>query len=283
METCRWCGAPISSEETVCPECGVRLRRESTRCPRCKEYIRADLAVCPHCGEELGKRRIPWKLISALGGIGLAAIVIYAVVSFVPLPINVPLVAAIPSPTATEALLPPTATSTATPRPPTETPTATATFTPVITATATITEVATVTPAEGESPAPAETATATPTETPAFRYPAPRLLAPVDGEAFSGSGERIELRWEPVGALAKDEYYSVRLSYVNKKGETVDGVVAWVRNEAIPWRVEETYYGDLSLQERGVGWQIRVVWDPDGDGLGEPISPPSDRWSFTWR
>lgn len=276
METCRWCGARIPEGAALCPSCGVRLRRESTRCPRCKAEIRVGLAVCPHCGEDLARRRIPWRFIAPLVGVGLAAILTYAVVSILPLPVSLPLVAAPPSPTATEVILPPTATPTETPRPPTATPTATATFTPVITATATITAT------RFASPVPTETPTATPTEAPAFRYAAPRLIAPTDGADFSGSGTHIELRWEAVETLGEDEWYQIRLSYLNKYGDRFDEVVAWAKNDDIPWTVGESYYADLSLNERQFEWDITIVWDPEGDQQGQPVSPPSDTWMFRW-
>ncbi len=277
MQTCRWCGARIAEDTTVCPRCGVRLRRQSHPCPHCKREIRVGLAVCPHCGEELGRRRIPWKLIASLGGIALAALVIYAIVSFAPFPISVPLVAAPPSPTPTAVILPPTATPTETPRPPT--PTRTATSTPVITVTATITTP--VLPLE--SPSPTATATVTPTETPAYRYGAPRLLAPVDGHEFSGSGEIIHLEWEPVPDLGEDEWYEIRVGYVNKNDATVDNVVAWVRNDGIPWTVGTSFYEDLSLSEREIEWDITIVWDPEADGQGQPVSAPSETWTFRWQ
>ncbi len=279
METCSWCGARIREGTTVCPRCGVRLRRESSRCPRCKREIRAGLAVCPHCGEELAKRRIPWKLVASLGGVALAAVVIYALRYFLPLPVNLALVSAPASPTPTEVILPPTPTPTETPRPPTATPTATVTFTPVITVTPTVTPTAT----SVTSSVPTETPTATPTQTPAFRYGVPQLLGPADGEEFSGSGEIIKLDWEPVATLGEDEWYSIRLGYVNRNAVRIDAVVAWARNKDIPWRVDPSYYEDASPNGRTFEWQITIVWDPDGDGQGQPISPPSETWMFRWQ
>ncbi len=278
MENCRWCGARIPEGTTVCPDCGVRLRREAKRCPSCKRGIRVGLAICPYCGEDLARRRIPWKLIASLGGLALAVGLIYAIAAFLPLPINLPLIAAPPSPTPTEVILPPTATPTETPRPPTATPTATATFTPVITITATITP----TVAAVQSPVPTNTPAATPTEPVALRHPAPRLISPADGEEFSGSGTPIELRWEAVGTLRADEWYEIRLSYLNKNDELVDRVVAWVRNDGIPWRVGESYYDDVSLNERTFEWQITIIWDPEGDRRGQAVSPPSETRMFRW-
>lgn len=274
MNTCRWCGARIPEGTTVCPRCGVRLRRESSRCRQCKRAIRVGLAVCPHCGEELAKRRIPWKFIASLGGVALAAVVIYALRYILPLPINLPLVTAPPSPTPTEVILPPTATPTETPRPPTPTPTATATFTPVITVTATITPTAT----SLASSLPTETPTATPTQTPEFRYGVPQLLAPADGEEFSGSGEIIKLNWEPVGTLGADEWYSISLTYTDKDGQTQEKV-NWVRETT--WEVPPEH-NDQVRGDRSVRWNITVVSGAAGSGEGVPISPPSETWMFRW-
>ncbi len=275
METCRWCGGPISVEETICPHCGVRLRRQSTRCRQCREEIRDGLAVCPHCGEELGRRRIRWRLIGSLGGVVLVGILAYVLLFVVPLPANLPFLAPQPSPTPTEVILPPTETPTETPRPPTATPTRTPTFTPVITTTATTTREATATPGEAANP------TATLTETPALEYGAPQLISPADGEEFGGSGARIQLDWEPVGILADDEWYSVSLSYVNRNGEVVREVVAWAKNEDIPLRVGEELY-DVLGRDRVVTWAITVVSGVPGVGTELPISPPSEGWTFRW-
>ena len=280
-QSCRWCGAQVSEKDTVCPECGARLRRESTSCPRCKGEIRAGLAVCPHCGEELGIRRIPWKIIASLGGVILAAIVIYGVLSIVPLPIDVPFVAALPSPTPTEVILPPTATATETARPPTATRTATATFTPVITATATLTVTATAPPSE--SPAPTETLTATLTATPGFKYAAPELIEPEDETGWPedrspvfSAGSFIELRWERVGTLAEDEWYAIGIIYADRNGDPAR-LDRWVKDTI--WQVERDLY-DLVGGDHTVRWSVTVVSDAAGEGVA--ISPPSETWMFHW-
>lgn len=283
METCRWCGARILEGTTICPNCGARLRRESTNCPQCKREMRVGLAICPYCGEELGRRRIPWKLIAMLGGVALAAIVIYALLTILPLPVNLPLFAAPPSPTPTEVILPPTATPTDTPRPPTATPTATATFTPVITATATITAVATTAPVE--SPVPRETPIIAPTEAPALKYHAPQLIGPEDETGLPSdtppefsTGSAIELRWQPVGTLAEDEWYAVSMTYMDRNGEPAERV-RWTK-ETI-WSVGQGLH-DLLGEDRAVSWNVKVVSDPTGSGEGVAISPPSETWTFRW-
>jgi hypothetical protein len=258
------------------------LRRENTTCPRCKEEIRAGLAVCPHCGEDLGRRRIPWRLVGSVGGLAVVAIVVYAVLTLVPLPFNVPFVAAAPTSTPTEIILPPTATFTATPRPPTATPTATATYTPVITETATVTATATLTATV--APSPVQTATPTPTETPAFAFAAPQLLGPADerdlpeGQFNISYGTAIELTWEPVGVLAGDQYYSVSVSYENRDGQTREEV-NWVKEPSFV--VPQEWYDRLGA-DREVDWNVTVVSGTPGTSDSSPLSPASETWMFRW-
>jgi len=282
MESCRWCGAPISSKEVVCSRCGARLRRENVACRRCKREIRAGLAVCPHCGEDLARRRMPWKLIGSVGGIALAAVVVYVVLTLVPLPFGLPFVAAAPTFTPTEVILPPTPTSTATPRPPTATPRATATFTPIITATVTVTATATLT--STVSPGPVQTLTPTPTETPEFAYAAPQLLGPADeGDLPEGQfnityGTIIKLTWQPVGVLAEDQYYSVSVSYEHSDGQTREQV-NWVKKSS--FEVPQEWHDGLG-GDRGLYWNVTVVSGTPGTNDSSPLSPVSETWMFRW-
>jgi hypothetical protein len=293
MERCRWCGASVSPKDVVCPTCGARLRRESSTCPRCRGEVRSGLAVCPHCGEDLLRRRFPWKLIGALVGAAVTVIVVYGVLQFVPLPLNLPFVASVPSPTATEAILPPTPTATETPRPPTATPTSTATpteavtttLTPAATVTATITVSVTATVAPTALPVSTETPVATATETGGFRYAAPVLLAPADESELPAEGpfnfteaSVIELSWEPVGALGENQWYSVSLVLTDRDGQP---------QEKVNWRKESTfvvpseYHGDLG-SDREVHWSVTVVSGTPGAGESRAISPPSENWMFRW-
>jgi len=285
MESCRWCGAPISSKDVVCSRCGARLRRENVTCPQCKREIRDGLAVCPHCGEDLARRRVPWKLIGSMGGIALAAVVVYVALTLVPLPFGLPFVAAAPTLTPTEVILPPTPTSTATPRPPTATPRATATFTPIITATVTVTATATLT--STVSPAPVQTLTPTATETPEFAYAAPKLIEPEDQSDWAPDhpfvfsyGARIELRWEAVGTLAEDEWYAVALTYTDSSNQPSVGQGGWTKETS--WLVEGDDLYNLLGGDRIVKWSVTVVRDPTNTGDGVNISPPSETWMFRW-
>ena len=285
MEMCKWCGASVSPNDVVCARCGARLKRESKPCPRCGREARFGLIVCPYCGEELWGKRRPWKLVGALVGIGVVVVLAYVVLTFVPLPFELPFVASAPTSTPTEVILPPTPTATNTPRPPTATPTltATATFTPVITATVTVTGTATVTGTV--SPGPAQTPTATPTETPSSGYAAPTLIEPEDQSDWLPDqplvfsyGARIELKWGPVGTLAEDEWYAVDLTYINRDGASaITG--GWTKETM--WLVPSDLY-ELLGGDRDVNWTVTVVSGTPGSGAGTPVSPPSETWMFRW-
>jgi len=295
MESCRWCGASVSPKDILCPRCGARLRRESATCRRCRKEIRSGLAVCPHCGEDLLRRRVPWKLIVALGGVFGAAVLAYLVLSFVPLPFPLLFMAAAPTATATEVILPPTPTATATPRPPTATPTRRATATRAITETATleaspthtvtVTATSVVTPTFTAEVAETPTVSLVPTETPGLKYAAPKLLEPEDQSDWAADrplvfseGARIELKWEAVGTLGVEEYYAIELAYVDRdSGPAVTG--GWVKETT--WLVPTDLYERIG-GDRTVEWSVTVVSGTPGTGQRTAISPASETWVFRW-
>jgi RNA polymerase subunit RPABC4/transcription elongation factor Spt4 len=295
MESCRWCGASVSPKDVLCPRCGARLRRESSTCRRCRREIRSGLAVCPHCGEDLLRRRIPWKLIGGLSGVLGAAVLVYLVLSFVPLPFQLPFVAAAPTVAPTEVILPPTPTHTATPWPPTATPTRRPTSTAVITETATVevspTPIVTVTATSVVTPTFTAEVTETPavspvpTETPGLKYAAPKLIEPEDQSHWAvahplvfSEGARIELKWEAVGTLGAKEYYAVELAYVDRdSGPAMTG--GWVKETT--WLVPNDLYERLG-GDRTVEWSVTVVSGTPGTGQRTAISPASETWMFRW-
>jgi len=295
MESCRWCGASVSPKDVLCPRCGARLRRESATCRRCRREIRSGLAVCPNCGEDLLRRRIPWKLIGGLGGVFGAAVLVYLVLTLVPLPFELPFVAAAPTATPTEVILPPTPTATATLRPPTSTPTGTATSSPVITATATVevtptrTVTATLTPqvtvTPGASPGLAETPTSTPTEAGGYLYPAPQLRSPADESDMPEnqfnftSADMIVLTWEAVGSLGEKQWYEVSVSYTGR-----DSTTRTERNwkKETSFEVPQGWHDYIMLGEREVYWNVTVKSGTPGTAESKAISPPSETWMFRW-
>lgn len=190
-----------------------------------------------------------------------------------PTPLDSPL----PTPT-----LPPTATPTL--LPPTETPVPTDTAVPSPTASpegeATDTPVPTETSAPTDTAVPEEpAATPTPAEspTPAMKYEAPVLIEPEDGFEFI-EGNTIVLRWEPVGELAPDEQYAVRLVYNFQNQVTYQG--ANIKDTA--WQVPLSLFGQVDGPENKYEWFV-VVERLNDDGSGTAISPESERRTFTWK
>lgn len=52
---CPDCDAPISANQSVCPQCGARLQKRSEviRCRHCGRRASSQLVICPGCGREL--------------------------------------------------------------------------------------------------------------------------------------------------------------------------------------------------------------------------------------
>jgi hypothetical protein len=188
--------------------------------------------------------------------------------------------ASTPSPT-------PTVTTTSTPtlpltptstEPPAATDTPAATATPVIvvvTATptpeppATDTPVATNTPSGGAPPAP----TATPA--PAFKYPAPAVVEPKDNSVATGS--ILYLKWQPVGPLADDEWYAVRLIF-NEQGQPV---YEGDRTKEPEWLVPDRLYYQADGPELQYRWFV-FIERQNPDGSTTQLSPESKTNVFRW-
>jgi hypothetical protein len=195
-------------------------------------------------------------------------------------PINSPLATPTLPATNTPTLLPPTFTplpsETATPvpeevqPPPTDTPVPVPTETPV----------PPDTPAPEPPPAtqvPADTPTPAVTPTPTLKYEAPVLMEPKTDANFI-AGNTIVLRWEPVGQLAPDEQYAVRMIYPYNTQPTYQGG----QTKETEWIVPLSLYGQIDPPENRYEWFV-VVERLNDDGSGTAISPESERWSFVWR
>jgi hypothetical protein len=189
------------------------------------------------------------------------------------------------------------------PAPPTFTPSSEPTATPAIetpTPTATATELPTATPTNVPptatitlTPPKIPKATRPPTDTPppAFKYPAPRLLSPKDGEAEKRPGDSFVLEWEPVAPqLALDEYYRV---YFESHGMSIDGPIVWGDYLTVkePRLTGESGQGDPNFVEASLAgqhmvyvfWWVTVMRETGQEGgkrAGPDISPPSPRWSI---
>ena len=179
-----------------------------------------------------------------------------------PLPTDTPAPTEPPAPEATEA---PEATDTPEP---TDTPETTDTPEPT----------ATNTPqAADEAAEPEPTEEVIPTPTPGLKYGAPVLVEPKDGFDFI-NGNTIVLQWQPVGELAPDEQYAVRLVYRFNSEVTYQGA-----NVTEPqWTVPLSLYGQVDPPENFYEWFV-VVERVNNDGSGTAISPESSKRSFTWK
>jgi hypothetical protein len=254
------------------------------RCRVCNRPAPGALHTCPHCGAYLEPKS--WALLQfSLGAVVLVGLIvsIWQVgptlsdgLERVALRVNPPTVT--PSPTATPtatATFTPTATRTATP-----TATPTSTFTPSPTPTLTPTPQPTAPPVIADQP-PTDTPTVTPT--PAPRYGKPVLLAPEDGKIFARDQELL-LRWQDIGPLADDEWYAVRLT--------------WLQNEQISfggnnvkknfWIVPPDQYWGLADQATGrkYEWFVfveKIATDENGQKVGQAVSEVSDKASFLWQ
>ena len=131
---------------------------------------------------------------------------------------------------------------------------------------------------------PSPTLTPRPSATP--KYAAPVLSEPPYGVSISWSYKAL-LIWQPVGDLAEDEYYCVRLD-------------AYRESDQSPWYGDYVFTKDSSFlagdaflapfhppESQGranVYWWVSVVRKTGEDLAGKPvgveISPPSEGWLF---
>lgn len=286
---CPNCKHPVELDWYLCPECGQEkpAMPGSIHCRVCGLRTPGTLKTCPHCGAYLEPRPLPYLQIG-LGVVILAGLVV-GMIRFEPVLTygagQLALLVVSPTPTATAT---PTATFT-----PTITPTPTATSSPTLTATPTDTPTATSTPlpTSTTTPTPTETpfgdptATNTPTvtPTPTPRFGAPVLLGPADGKKF-GREEELILRWENMGPLEADEWYAVRMTWLQ------DGQLAfgghnlkdnlWVVPPELYWGLADEFTG------RKYEWFVfieEITADANGQQVGRPISGVSERSTFLWQ
>jgi hypothetical protein len=220
---------------------------------------------------------------SALSGGGLAGLLAGAPSPETPTPDETALAAsatppASPSPTATA-----TATSTpsvtpsasATPSPaPTDTPASTPTpVIIVVTATPAPSDTPTATPEATNTPRPVQEPTATPA--PAFKYPAPVLQEPENGGYIPGI--IAVLKWQPVGDLAENEWYSTRLIFRQQNQLVYEGD----RVKVPEWRIPDRLYYAADGPDLEYRWLVFVERD-NSDGSTTQLSPESETFVFRW-
>jgi hypothetical protein len=160
----------------------------------------------------------------------------------------------------------------ATPKPPTPTPTpviivVTATPTPQPPPTARL--AATSTPVPAESPVPTETLTAT------YKYTAPVLLEPANDNRMQG--RLLLLKWQSVGNLADDEWYAIRLIYLQQGQPVYQGDDV----KTTDWRVPERFYYQADGPALQYRWYVYVE-SKNPDGSATQLSPNSEEFVFKW-
>ena len=170
---------------------------------------------------------------------------------------------------------------------------AAATDTPTVAATDTPLSAETVAPGETATPVPTNTATPEPTPTPSprptnttapavsrpapgFKYSAPQLLSPQHEFAFI-FGNTVDLKWEPVGELAANEQYAVRLVYYHETEVTYRGQQVLEPQ----WTIPLDFYHEADGPRHEYIWYVYVE-RIQADGTGVPISPESEHRTFTW-
>lgn len=91
-------------------------------------------------------------------------------------------------------------------------------------------------------------------------------------------GLYVYLKWEPVGPLADDEWYTVRLVFRQRgdlvyEGDSVKGT---------EWQVPERFYYQADGPALEYRWYVFVErWNPDGSTT--QLSPESKTFLFRWQ
>ncbi len=184
----------------------------------------------------------------------------------------------------TDTPVPPTATSS-----PTNTPIPTETFTP-------LPNLAGETSPPTDTPVPENTATNAESTNdqaplpnlvvqPEYKYPPIELIGPAPEEQFEPDHD-VNLSWQPVGALAENEWYAVRIRWSQNGDLKVGGhnVV-----DATSWVVPYEFYERKADVENGVypyEWFVFVegmTTDENGKEKPIPLSPESKPRRFIWK
>lgn len=109
----------------------------------------------------------------------------------------------------------------------------------------------------------------------AYKYPAPKLLEPENGGKIGGS--LAFLKWEPVGPLAEDEWYAVRLIYLQQGQPVYQGDDI----KETTWRVPERFYYQADGPALLYRWYVYVE-RKNPDGTATQLSPNSEEFVFRW-
>ncbi|MFC2036726.1 hypothetical protein ACFLYD_01980 [Chloroflexota bacterium] len=128
-----------------------------------------------------------------------------------------------------------------------------------------------------------------PSDTPApgqIKFPPPVLLDPPSGGRVPWKS-RVLLRWDSVGELAKDEYYSLQFDRPSRAEETTAyGDYVYVKDTEYLWEGSALapFHAPEVQGEATVFWWVRVVRqtgeDENGKPVGVELSPSSGKWTL---
>jgi len=128
------------------------------------------------------------------------------------------------------------------------------------------------------TPGPSPTATIPPP------YPAPNLLLPADGAAFTLANDVVTLQWASIGTLRDDERYQVIVQDLTalNLGETIR-LVDYVTDTKY---IVPTSFRPSDNQAHVIVWSISVVRQNGSDEQGQPVyvsaGAISDKRVFSW-
>ena len=124
----------------------------------------------------------------------------------------------------------------------------------------------------------------TPTATLPPPYPAPNLLLPADGSAFTLANDVVTLQWASIGTLRDDERYQVTVQDLTalNLGQTIR-IVDYVTDTKyiVPSSVRPS-----DNQAHVIVWTVTVVRQNGSDDQGQPVytsaGASSDKRVFSW-
>ncbi len=122
--------------------------------------------------------------------------------------------------------------------------------------------------------------------TPTPPMPAPKLTAPPDGNVFTGSGQAnaaLTFKWTwdcNQCQLGPDDHFVVVLNYIDTNGRPVSVGGGTQNNYLTMADIIRGLGKEVWHQAKGDAfqWYVQVKHSP-GD---QPLSPPSETWSFVW-
>jgi LysM repeat protein/predicted nucleic acid-binding Zn ribbon protein len=133
------------------------------------------------------------------------------------------------------------------------------------------------------TPTPTMTAAPTLSPTPGPAYPAPALLSPPEGAAFSGADTTILLTWASVGILEEDEWYVVQITRLGSRLKQAPLIWTQATSCRVP---ADLHIAGLDPAPRFT-WQVTVMQHTDtredGTWTGQPLSPSSGMRTFSWQ